>query len=155
MYSSVFGHKIGKHHEVEARKERAESLMEYRKQNRHHWEIALEDLQVISRIGSGSYGTVYRAKWMGVNVAVKKVNINESFSLPEYLSFLYEISMMSNLRHPNVTMLLGGCVEPPNLCFVTEFMEQGSLDVVLQKYPLLDWKVRLNMAIEVARGLVS
>jgi serine/threonine-protein kinase CTR1 len=103
-------------------------------------------------LGKGAFGTVYRAKWMGTDVAVKIVD-SEDMSPDDYREFLAEISMMSNLRHPNVLVLLGGSLAPPNLYFVTEYMRQGSLDKVLQAYPHLDWRVRLSMAIDMARGL--
>lgn len=35
------------------------------------WEIKLQDLQVLKKIGSGAYGEVLRAKWKGTDVVVK------------------------------------------------------------------------------------
>lgn len=108
---------------------------------------------------------------MGVTVALKRIS-SENMTPEDYKSFLSEVSMMryahlvvetekliaaafvSNLRHPNVLMLLGACIEPPNLFYITEFIPQGSLDRVLKNFPHLDVRVRLTMATEVARGLV-
>lgn len=117
------------------------------------WEISLSDIKVISKIGIGSYGTVYKSEWMGAEVAVKKLH-SDNIGEEGYISFLHEIIVMSNLRHPNILMFLGASIRPPNLCCVTEFLVLGSLDNVLKMYPKLDWKVRLNMATECARGLL-
>lgn len=117
------------------------------------WQISLHDIKIISKIGSGAYGVVYKAKWMGAEVAVKKShtdNMNEE----GFCSFLYEIAVISNLRHPNILMFLGASIRPPNLWSVAEFLVLGSLNYVLKTYTKLDWKVRLNMAIECARGLL-
>lgn len=89
---------------------------------------------------------------MGVEVAVKKVECDD-MSAEDYQNFLYEISMMSNLRHPNILTFLGGSLEPPNLCFVTEYAQRGSLHQVL-KTTQLTWMQRLNMALDAAKGLV-
>jgi len=35
------------------------------------WVINYKQLQIEKKIGTGSYGMVYRAKWKGVDVAVK------------------------------------------------------------------------------------
>jgi ankyrin repeat protein len=134
-------------------RDRSVSLWEHRTRVSHfHWEIAPTALQMGDKLGSGAFGIVHRAKWMGTDVAVKLIDSND-FTPDDYRGFLAEISMQSNLRHPNVLMLLGGSLTPPNLYFVTEFMHQGSLDKVLRAFPKLDWSVRLSMALDIARGL--
>jgi len=34
---------------------------------------------------------------------------------------------MLNLRHPNLLLFMGACMEPGKICIVTEFMSRGSL----------------------------
>lgn len=104
------------------------------------------------KLGAGAFGTVYRAKWMGTEVALKILDSSD-YTPDEYREFLAEISMMSNLRHPNVLIMLGGSLVPPNLYFVTEYMRQGSLDKLLNMLPNLSWRVRLQIALDIARGL--
>jgi hypothetical protein len=133
-------------------RDRSYSLLEHRKLSKFHWEIDPHDLQVTDKIGRGSFGVVYKAVWMGVEVAVKKVECDD-MSAEDYQNFLYEISMMSNLRHPNVLTFLGGSLEPPNLCFVTEYAQRGSLHQVL-KTTQLTWMQRLNMSLDAAKGLM-
>ena len=63
---------------------------------------------------------------------------------------------MAALRHPNVVMFMGLCLEPP--CIVTEFCARGSLYDVLKKARTspalaqqLDWSKRLSMALDAAK----
>ena len=63
---------------------------------------------------------------------------------------------MSSLRHPNVVLLMGLCLDPP--CVITEFCPRGSLFDVLrkaQKCPAfaqqLDWCKRLSMILDTAK----
>ena len=39
--------------------------------------------------------------------------------------------MMASMRHPNVVMYLGLCMDPP--CVVTEYCARGSLNDVLKR----------------------
>ena len=39
--------------------------------------------------------------------------------------------MMATMRHPNVVMYLGVCLQPP--CVVTEFCARGSLNDVFKR----------------------
>ncbi len=66
--------------------------------------------------------------------------------------------MMASLRHPNVVMYLGVCLEPPAV--LTEYCARGSLNDVLKRartHPSLatqlDWPRRLNMALDAAKVL--
>ena len=66
--------------------------------------------------------------------------------------------MMAAMRHPNVVLYLGVCLDPP--CVVTEYCARGSLNDVLKralynaKYAeQLDWRVRLSMALDAAKGM--
>lgn len=58
--------------------------------------------------------------------------------------------MMAAMRHPNVVLYLGVCLDPP--CVVTEYCARGSLNDVLKralynsKYAeQLDWRVRCGL----------
>lgn len=45
--------------------------------------------------------------------------------------FLTEINTISNVRHPNLVVLLGCCVEGSNRILVYEYAENNSLDQAL------------------------
>jgi len=135
-------------------RDRSFSLLQHRQLSKFHWEIDPREIQIIDKIGKGSFGVVYKGIWMGVEVAIKKVDADD-MTKEAYQNFLYELSMMSNLRHPHILAFLGGCLEPPNLCFVTEFVSRGSLYNVLKNNEKeLTWPIRLQMALEAAKGLL-
>ncbi|CAH1454630.1 unnamed protein product [Lactuca virosa] len=117
------------------------------------YEISWEDLITREQIGQGSCGTVYRALWYGSDVAIKLFVYQE---YPEELivSFKQEVSLMKKLRHPNILLFMGAVTSTPHLCIVTEFLPRGSLFRVLQRNTTrLDWKRRLHMAMDIARGM--
>ncbi len=63
---------------------------------------------------------------------------------------------MAAIRHPNVVLLMGLCLNP--VCVVSEFCARGSLSDVIKKAAtskifaqLLDWPKRLSMALDAAK----
>ena len=60
------------------------------------WEIPQDEILVGNRIGSGSFGTVYRGHWHGP-VAVKMLNVK--YPTPaQYYAFKNEVSVLKKTR---------------------------------------------------------
>ncbi|MCO5573018.1 hypothetical protein L7F22_026782 [Adiantum nelumboides] len=102
---------------------------------------------------AGSCGTVYHGIWFGSDVAVK-VFINQEYSSELLEDFRKEVAIMRRLRHPNVLLFMGAVYSPQHLSIVTEFLPRGSLFRLLHKNTQrLDWRRRLLMVMDVARGM--
>ncbi|XP_076942361.1 uncharacterized protein LOC143612208 [Bidens hawaiensis] len=118
-------------------------------------EISWDDLIIREKIGQGSHGsgTVYRALLHGSDVAVK-IFTKEDYPNDAILSFRKEVCLMKRLRHPNILLFMGAVISPQCLCIVTEFLPRGSLFKLLQrKTTKLDWRRRVLMAMDIARGM--
>lgn len=92
--------------------------------------IRFDDLQLEEVIGGGGFGQVWKAIWMSTPVAVKVLTgsaqrVNVSKRILE--EFAAEINMLKGMRHPNICLYMGACVDPPNRAIVTEFASNGSL----------------------------
>ena len=57
------------------------------------------------------------------------------------------------MRHPNIAMLMAACCRAPELIIVTELMK-SDLTTLLQSKEKLDWKEKLQMATDIARGML-
>ena len=86
-------------------------------------------------VGGGSSAQVYRAKWHGTNVAVKRLRrLSESLNTDTKIqSFAKEIKLWSQLKHPCIVEFFG---VTPTLSIVMEYMQQGNLRDLLSKRPL-------------------
>ncbi|WVZ87062.1 hypothetical protein U9M48_033757 [Paspalum notatum var. saurae] len=118
-------------------------------------EISWEELDLKERVGSGSFGTVYRADWNGSDVAVK-VLMDQDVGEAQLKEFLREIAIMKRVRHPNVVLFMGAVTKCPHLSIVTEYLPRGSLFRLINKAAngeMLDLKRRLRMALDVAKGI--
>lgn len=134
-------------------------------------EIDFQDLELHERLGEGSFGCVYRATYNLTSVAAKVLidpsrgarrgaGADELAIIDEALlmEMEKEASLMASpaLRHPNIIQLMGVCLYPPTI--VTEYCERGSLTQVLSQaksgHQPLSWRMRLNMALGAAKGML-
>ncbi|KAM0828328.1 hypothetical protein ACQ4PT_067626 [Festuca glaucescens] len=108
-------------------------------------------------VGSGGFGTVYRAVCprSGVTYAVKR----SKQSRESHSEFTAELTIIADLKHPNLVQLQGWCAEKDELLLVYEFMSNGSLDMALHpcsgvhRYPTLSWARRYNVAVGIASAV--
>ncbi|KAL3533896.1 hypothetical protein ACH5RR_007417 [Cinchona calisaya] len=106
-------------------------------------------------LGQGSLGSVYRAELPdGEFLAVKNISTVQ-LSLHEEEQFLNVVRIASRLRHPNIVTLLGYCIEHGQHLLVYEYVRNLSIDEALHcaGYTPLSWRLRLRIALGVARGV--
>nr|GEU82414.1 inactive LRR receptor-like serine/threonine-protein kinase BIR2 [Tanacetum cinerariifolium] len=96
-------------------------------------------------------GTMYRAVLSdGSALAVKRLN---KCKLHEK-QFRLEMNRLGQLRHPNLTPLLGYCVVEEEKLLVYKYMSNGTLSSALHKDgESLDWPTRFRIAVSAAKGL--
>ena len=66
--------------------------------------------------------------------------------------FVKEISLLSQLRHPNILLFLGASIDYPSIFYITEYLQKGNLRQILEKEKL-PWKIKISMAMDTARGM--
>eukprot|EP01105_Mastigella_eilhardi_P007948 TRINITY_DN1967_c0_g1_i2.p1 TRINITY_DN1967_c0_g1~~TRINITY_DN1967_c0_g1_i2.p1 ORF type:complete len:618 (-),score=129.83 TRINITY_DN1967_c0_g1_i2:34-1887(-) len=115
-------------------------------------DIDMKEVTLCERIGSGTFGDVFKARWRGAVIAVKKLapqQLSEEF-LQE---FQREVDLMKTLRHPNVLMFMGSCMHPPDVCIFMEYMCRGSLNSILRDLTVdIPWDLMFHMLIDAASG---
>lgn len=88
------------------------------------WEIPADEILVGARVGSGSFGTVYKAHWHGP-VAVKTLNVKIP-TVAQLQAFKNEVAVLRKTRHVNILLFMG-CVSKPQLAIVTQWCDGNSL----------------------------
>ncbi|KAH6803550.1 Leucine-rich repeat protein kinase family protein [Perilla frutescens var. frutescens] len=106
-------------------------------------------------IGRGSFGCVYVGKLPGGKLVAVKVRFDKTQLGAE--SFINEVSLLSQIHHPNLVSLEGFCCESKHQILVCEFLQGGSLADNLygakSKKLTLSWVRRLKIAVDAAKGL--
>lgn len=162
------------------------------------FEIDFTQLVFDGQIGSGSFATVWKCKWLDSPVAVKvfrsgpRLILNEdgtvtgvaedvepyhedgeSFdpgldsmvqSIPARDEigdsrgrFLMEVSLLKSIRHPNLLLYMGACVDPRYpLCIVSELIDGGSLFELLHGCGKVKLNLRQKIMLthDIARGML-
>ncbi|KAM6978042.1 raf-1 proto-oncogene, serine/threonine kinase a isoform 2-T2 [Aplochiton taeniatus] len=90
----------------------------------YYWEIEASEVVLLSRIGSGSFGTVYKGKWHG-DVAVKILKVTDP-TPEQFQAFRNEVAVLRKTRHVNILLFMGYMTKD-NLAIVTQWCEGSSL----------------------------
>ncbi|KAG7464022.1 hypothetical protein MATL_G00182870 [Megalops atlanticus] len=109
-------------------------------------QIKFDDIHFYENCGGGSFGSVYRAKWISQDkeVAVKKL-----------LKIENEAEILSVLSHRNIIQFFGVILEAPNYGIVTEYASGGSLYEYLssEESEEMDMGQVMTWAMEMAKGM--
>lgn len=103
-------------------------------------------------LGEGGFGRVYYGKIENAEVAVKMLSPQ---SVQGYQQFQAEVELLMRVHHRNLTGLVGYCNEPAYKGLIYEYMARGNLGSLMSdgKSALLNWEVRLHIAVDAAQGL--
>ncbi|ELP89868.1 serine-threonine protein kinase, putative [Entamoeba invadens IP1] len=91
--------------------------------------LDLDEITLVRpQIGEGTYGTVYRAEWRKVDVAVKVMKTDTVLNYNDFLPhFIHEAQLMETIRSQFIINFIGSAITEDKLCLVTEFCVYGSL----------------------------
>lgn len=119
------------------------------------WRIPIRELKFGAVVGKGNVGEVYEGEHRGRVVAIKKLLGTWYKDSDMVQRFRDEILLMSTMHHPNVLVFLGAVLDPEagNMCLVTELCRNGTLHSFLHSESPMDWRTRLRMCTDVARGM--
>ncbi|KAG0084452.1 hypothetical protein BGZ93_001235 [Podila epicladia] len=97
--------------------------------------------------GSGRAIGVYRNLPVFVRrIGGSKVNLTKKLRI--------EIMDVMQLRHPKLLELVGVCLQPPDICIVTEHCSKGTLAEVLANPDLnFNWLFKLSFMSDISRGM--
>ncbi|CAM6080159.1 unnamed protein product [Sphagnum tenellum] len=124
-------------------------------------EYSLEEVTAMTNnfeklLGKGGFGLVhYGRQPNGLEVAVKRLS---STSHQGAVEFCNEVDLLSTVHHKNLVSLIGYCQQDKERILIYEYMPNGTLRESLYgteralENPL-NWKTRLNIALNAAQGL--
>ncbi|XWS32862.1 hypothetical protein CRYUN_Cryun22dG0026600 [Craigia yunnanensis] len=118
---------------------------------------ATEDFDIKYCIGTGGYGSVYKAILpSGKVIALKKIHRLEAEQPAFDRSFRNEVKFFTEIRHKNIVKLHGFCLHNRCMFLIYKYLEKGSLFCALRidvEAVELDWNKRVNIVKGVAHAL--
>ncbi|KAL8245627.1 hypothetical protein R6Q59_006843 [Mikania micrantha] len=122
--------------------------------------IPLEDVEKATNnfhrdniISRGDFGPAYKGQLLhsGKSIMIAARKLDRKYGLGD-VEFWKEISLLSDLKHPNIGSIIGYCDEKNEKIIITTYEAKGSLTGYLNS-PNLTWMQRLKISVGVARAL--
>ncbi|KAH3761622.1 tyrosine-protein kinase FRK [Pelomyxa schiedti] len=121
--------------------------------------IQERDLKVVSTLGVGSYGTVFKCTFHNAAtssetfVAVKSLHeiIKSEFNITK---FQQEALISSTLRHPNIVRCLGTCITSTGALWIVSELMETSIRQLLQ-YKNLAFTEVVAVSSGIAKGMIA
>nr|XP_020666428.1 atrial natriuretic peptide receptor 1 isoform X1 [Pogona vitticeps] len=67
---------------------------------------------------------------------------------------LFELKHMRDVQSKHLTRFIGACIDPPNICILTEYCIRGSLQDILENDSItLDWMFRYSLTNDIVKGM--
>lgn len=103
-------------------------------------------------IGDGSFGTVFRGEFRGLEVAIKVLKFQQALTHDMLDGFKSEVEIMEKLRHPCIINFIGAVHALGHMAIVTEFCTFGNLGSAI-KHNKFSYGLKLKALLDSARGM--
>uniref|UniRef100_A0A8C8DB41 Guanylate cyclase n=1 Tax=Oryzias sinensis TaxID=183150 RepID=A0A8C8DB41_9TELE len=89
--------------------------------------------------------------YKGNLVAIKYIN-KKRIELTR--NVLFELKHMRDVHNEHLNRFIGACVDPPNMCIITEYCPRGSLQDLMESESMtLDWMFRYSLINDIVKGM--
>ena len=104
------------------------------------------DVEMGSKLGEGGQGAVYRARYLGREIACKLLL---GFEATQFSRFVREIKLTSSIVHKNIVAFVGVILEDNGLYLCTEYLDTDLAHVI----PVLTVAQQIQVTKNVASGM--
>uniref|UniRef100_A0A8C8MIA4 Guanylate cyclase n=1 Tax=Oncorhynchus tshawytscha TaxID=74940 RepID=A0A8C8MIA4_ONCTS len=90
--------------------------------------------------------------YKGNIAAIKYVTNKKRIELTRMV--LFELKHIRDVQNEHLTRFIGACIDPPNICIITEYCPRGSLQDLMESETItLDWMFRYSLINDIVKGM--
>jgi len=133
-------------HKSNGRISRSSSFSRQPSQSTGSWMIPSSEVKLGEELSRTLKSVIYSAEWRGTKVVAKSLQAPNSSSASSWtlnssanavadedaalptMEVLHEISLLTTMRHPNLILFLGACLDHSPPFFILEYMDAGDLE---------------------------
>lgn len=131
-------------------RERKKSRSDSVKETLGEWCIPYNDLEFKECLVHGINGDIFRGQWHGEVLIYKFDQSTDT----EVQQFLEEVAQLCMIRHENILLFMGACIEPPHLAIITSMRKGPSLhEQIHLKRHTLPMHTKFSIVRQVAQGM--
>uniref|UniRef100_A0A8C2WXB7 Guanylate cyclase n=1 Tax=Cyclopterus lumpus TaxID=8103 RepID=A0A8C2WXB7_CYCLU len=128
------------------------------------WRVSWDDVELInlhsqkgSNCGSlitmeGNFLIYTKTGYYKGNLAAIKYINKKRIELTRKV--LFELKHMRDVQNEHLTRFIGACIDPPNMCIITEYCPRGSLQDLMESDITLDWMFRYSLINDIVKGML-
>ncbi|ELP84917.1 protein serine/threonine kinase, putative [Entamoeba invadens IP1] len=112
-----------------------------------------DELRNEKKLGEGGFGVVYKGKYRGNVVAIKRMKNFEDIN--SKMEFMKEVEMLDKFRSEYIVHFYGAVFVALKKCMVTEFAKYGSLQdlIIKNRNNEISKGIRLKICLNAAKGI--
>lgn len=117
--------------------------------------IRFEDLELGPLLGTGTVGSVYRARVKSTDDQVAVKILQDAISNDELVRkrFRREMEILERLHHPHIIHYFGGGEHDGRLYYAMEILDGGNVRDLLERYGHLSWQETASIGRQVCSAL--
>jgi hypothetical protein len=116
-----------------------------------------DTIKIETMVGNGGFGDVWRAKYRGIDVAVKTMrestdpaDLRRNLKLGNMLT--REAEIMEHMKHERIVLFIGFRITP--LSLVMEYLPLGTLkELIAEGTDIRSWELRYQMMLDICEGM--
>lgn len=120
-----------------------------------HLKVTDKDIVIKEPISEGTFGSVFKAQWKGIEVAVKLFRTDNPPTIEQLRNFEREVNAYCVLDHERICKFYGASSESwDKLLIITEYLSKGNVfELFFERTSVFPSQLRLKMARQLASAI--
>nr|BAV14139.1 MAPK/ERK kinase 1/2 [Dugesia japonica] len=131
-----------------------QKLFEFVAKKKNISELSADDFEFIAELGKGNGGVVSKVRYKPTNLIMARKNIHLEIKPAVKAQIIRELQVLHDCNSPYIVGYFGAFFSDGDISFCMEYMNAGSLDLVMKNAGRLPEPIVAKITISVVNGLI-